>query len=210
MKRNEVYIAYAQSLFWAVLLITIAAGLAVLCYGSGDFIARRPPVEDALKGMVLLLLIAGFVATVASFLVFTLPQCFQAALSNALAHRNGRRGQLGVLLALPLTAVLTWYSYDYLTPSMPPLAIGESSDWIPFQHGITLQRYLGALIFQAPVTLFGVWYCDAVVRHVSRETVETVVVVGLIVAVVIGVALGSFLAVSWISNLTGRHQFWPY
>jgi len=206
MKRNEVYGAYAQSLFWAVLLINIAAGLAVLGAVSGGFIADRPPVGDALKAMAWFLLIAGFVASAASFLVFTVPQCFQAALSNALAHRYGRRGQLGVLLALPLTAVLTWYSYDYLTPSMPPLAIGGGPDWIPFQHGITPRRYLGALIFQAPVTLFGVWYCDAIVRHVSRESVEDVVVVGLIVAVVIGVILGSYVAVS---EVTGR-PFWPH
>jgi hypothetical protein len=155
---------------------------------------------------VLVPAIFGSAAIVASFLVLTVPQGFQSLVSDALVCCFGRRGQFGVLLALPITAILTWYCYDYLTPTMPPLAIGSGPDWAPFQHGITLQRYLGALIFQTPVTLFSVCYCGAAIRQISKESV---VLTGFIFAVVVGVVLGSLTAVSVFSHYTGRH-FWSY
>jgi len=202
MKRDEVYFAYAQSLFWAALLITIVVGVAVLGPILSDFIARKWPVRADLQALVLGPMFFGSIAIVGSFLVLTLPQSFEAVLANGLARRYGRVGQLGVALVLPLTAGLTWFCYDYLTPTLPPLAIG-SENWTPFQHGITFQRYLGALVFQTPVTLFSIWYCDAVICRASRETV---VAVGLIVAVVVGIVLGSYIA---FSDLTGR-PLWPY
>jgi hypothetical protein len=94
-------------------------------------------------------------------------------------------------LALPLTAVLTWYCYDYLTPSDLNLGINVGPDWTPYQHGISSSRYIGALKFQAPVTLFGFLYLDAGIRGVSRKTV---IIATLAIAIAAGVIRGHFLA----------------
>jgi hypothetical protein len=71
-----------------------------------------------------------------------------------------------VLPALPVTAVLTWYCYDYLTPDFN-LGINADPDWTPYQHGISIAHYQGALLFQAPVTLFSFLYLDAGFRGAS-------------------------------------------
>jgi hypothetical protein len=61
--------------------------------------------------------VAGIIALIGTFLVFALPQFFQAEVVGALDQIFGDRARFAALLALPLTAVLPWYCYDYLTPS---------------------------------------------------------------------------------------------
>jgi hypothetical protein len=200
MKRNEVYVSYAKSFFWAAPLIAISLGFSiVVLVVFVDFIHGNPhrTKENALLIMALFPPIVGLIATVGSFLVFALPQCFQAVVSDALVGRLGRRGQFGLVLALPLTAVLAWYCYDYLTPSDLNLGINAGPDWTPYQHGLTFHRYLTMLIVQTPITLFSLWHCDATIRHVSRKPV---IVTGLVFAVVVGVAHGYWMAVQ-------QHQF---
>src|SRR2546423_1045832 len=112
MERNAVYIAYIRSFLWIALLIAIAPGIWLIVESLFvDFVHGNPnrPQSDALLMMALYPPTFGLVAFVGSFLVFALPQCLQALVANVLVRRLGRRGQFGLVLALPLIAVLTWY-----------------------------------------------------------------------------------------------------
>ena len=98
---------------------------------------------------------------------------------------------LGVLLALPLTAVLAWYCYDYLTPKDFNLGINESPDWVPYQHGLTLQRYLIMFAIQTLITLFSILNFDAAIRNRAKKPIITC---ALLFAVVLGVVFGHWIA----------------
>ncbi len=110
---------------------------------------------------MLIVLLVGTISVIGTLLVFTLPQCFQAAVSNGFVRRFGRDAHMGVLLALPVTAVITWYCFDYLTPPSFNLGINQGPGWEPYKHGLTTTRYLTALAFQAPATLFSAVYSAA-------------------------------------------------
>ncbi len=51
-----------------------------------------------------------------------------------------------------LATILSWYCFDYLTPT-GGLAI-DDADTVPFEHGLTIKRYLIMLCFQTYITIF--------------------------------------------------------
>jgi hypothetical protein len=174
MNRSAIYISYVRSLLWIALLMAIAVGVALIVeLVFVDFLHGNPhrTKANAIFMMLFFPVILGIVTTVGSFFVFTLPQCFQAVVADVLVWRFGRLAQLGVLLALPFTAILAWYCYDYLTPTDLNLGINAGADWVPYQHGLTLRRYLATLIIQTPISLFSLWYCDATIRNASKKWV---------------------------------------
>ena len=192
--------AYAQSLAWLAILAAVIAGVSnIVELVFTDFIHGNPhrTQGDVITMMVILTPLLGIIALIGTLLVFTLPQCFQAAVSGALVRRFGSRAQAGVLLALPITAAVTWYCYDYLTPSDVGLAINEGPDWKSYQHGLTLARYEAALAFQVPATLFSVAYAAASAARLSRRTV---VLLALAAATIAGGIMGHHLA-------EGQYQF---
>jgi len=200
MKRNATYICYAQSLLWVAILMAVFVAVAIIFeLALVDFIHGNPhrTKSNAMLMMLFTPPIFGIIAIVGSFLVFTLPQCFQAIVTDVLVCRFGRRAQFGVLLVLPLTAILAWYCYDYLTPTDVNLGINEGADWTPYQHGLTLRRYLTMLTVQTPITLFGLSYCDATIRHGSKRWF---ILAALVLAVVVGVIWGYWMA-------KGQYQF---
>ncbi len=69
-------------------------------------------------------------------------------------RRYGSIGLVGIVFCLPLVSVLTWYCFDYLTPSDFNLGINEGAEWVSFKHGLTSQRYLLTLLTQSCVTAF--------------------------------------------------------
>lgn len=192
--------AYAQSLAWlAVLAATIVGVWGIVELVFIDVIHGNP---DRTQGNAIITIITftpvlGIIALAGTLLVFTLPQCFQAAVSGVFVRRFGSRAQAGVLLALPITAVITWYCYDYLTPSDFGLAIGDGPDWKPYQHGLTVTRYVATLAFQAPVTLFSVVYAAAGTARLSRRTV---ILLALAAAVAFGGIMGH-------REAEGQYQF---
>ena len=125
--------------------------------------------------------IFGIIAIIRSIIVFALPQFCQAFLIRFLTQTFGDRARFYVLLALPLTAILTWYCYDFSTLDFTFAPNGDS-DWTPYQHGLTTRRYLMSLAIQAPVTLFSFLYFNAG----SRRRKRTVLLAALALAVVIG------------------------
>jgi hypothetical protein len=200
MKKSEVYVTYAQCLLWVVLMAAVAVGVSlVVMLVFVDFVHGNPhrSQANAVFMMVAVPPIFGVIAIIGSFLIFTVPQCFQAIVSDVLVRRLGRRGQFGILILLPLTAILAWYCYDYFTPSDVNLGINAGPDWAPYQHGLTEMRYLTMLIFQTPITLFNLAHGDAVIRHGSRTLV---VLWALVLAIVVGGFYGYWMAM-------GQYQF---
>jgi hypothetical protein len=194
MKPNSIYASYATSLLWIALLVAVAIGVAVIAeLVFVDFVHGNPHRTQANAAvMILLAPIVGVIAFSMTILVFALPQCLQAALTDVLLRRLNRRGLFGVLLALPVTAALAWYCFDYFTPKdYFSLGINEGPDWTPYQHGLTLQRYLIMFATQTPITLFSVLYCDATICNRSKKWI---IIGAFLFAVVVGGIYGLWRA----------------
>lgn len=190
MEKSAVTTSYAQSLCWVAILMALAiVMLFTVELVFVDLVHGNPhrTREDVISMMIVQTPLFGIIAMIGAFLVFTLPQFFQAGLITVLNRIFGGRARLLVLPALPFTAVLTWYCYDYLTPSDLNLGINAGPDWTPYEHGISSSRYLATMAFQAPITLFSFLYFEAGLRGRSRKPV---VIVAMAVAIVLGAVWG--------------------
>jgi hypothetical protein len=100
---------------------------------------------------------------------------------------------------LPLTAVLTWYCYDYLTPSNLCFA-GNCME--AYEHGLSIWRYMTALAIQTPVTLFSFLYCNT---DLCGRSKKPVLLATLAIAIAIGGIYGYFPNTSFC-NGSGRRR----
>jgi len=192
MSKSAAAVSYARSLLWFALFVAIVIGVMnVAELTLIDFVHGNPhrPQSNALFMMAVYTPIFGVVGAIGTFLIFTLPQLFQAALVIILSRIFGDRARVAALLALPLTAILTWYSYDYLTPTDFNLGINTGPDRTPFEHGLSLLRFMSSLAVQAPVTLFSLLYFDAVLCGRSKRPL---LFASLAIAIVIGL-IGGYL-----------------
>jgi hypothetical protein len=187
LSRNTVAGSYTQSLLWIALFVAIAAGVALVVeLVFFDLIHGNPnrSFDNVMSMITIFPPILAIIAVIAAFLVFGLPQLFQASAIGLLRRPLGDRARFAVLLALPITGVLTWYCYDYLTPSNFNLGINVPPGQAKFEHGISPVRYLGALMFQAPVTLFSFLHFELGFRGRSRWPL-------ILIALAIMIALGA-------------------
>lgn len=194
MKSSATYISHAQSLLWIAILMAVICDVSIIVeLVFVDFIHGNPhrTKVNAMLMMGLFPLAFAVIAMIGTFLVFTLPQLFQATVADVLVSRFASGAQLGVLLALPLTAILAWYSYDYLTPTDFNLGINVGADWMPYQHGLTMPRYLAMLTIQDPISLFSVLHWHATIHRSSKKTM---IGAALVLAVLVGVILGYRMA----------------
>ncbi len=201
MSKSAVAISYGRSLLWLALFVAVAVGvLDIVELTLLDFVHGNPhrPQANAVFMMAVYTPIFGIVAVIGTFLVFTLPQFFQAALIVTLGRIFGDRARFAALLALPLTAILTWYSYDYLTPTDVNLGINAGPDWTPFKHGLSVSRFMSSLAVQAPVTLLSFLYFDAGLRGSSKKPL---LVAALAIAVAMGLIGGYTMAQNQIQFL---------
>jgi len=163
VNRRAIVVSYMQSLLWIALFVALTTSVALIAeLIFFDLIHGNP--HRTLRGVIAMAvfqtpLIAGIV-TIESFMVFTLPQLFQVAAIVALNQMLGSRARLIVPVLLPITAVLTWYCYDYLTPSIPP-----------YEHGISGLGYLAALASQTAVTAFSALYFEARIGGRTKKPV---------------------------------------
>jgi len=185
MGAKEVGFIYLKSLGW----ISVAIAFTVAIYLSlefliTDFIHQNPnrTISDSVWMHVVSIPIFAVITCVLATLVLVLPQSFEAFWTWVMAPQVGVRGKFSTVFALPLTAIVTWYCYDYLTPSNMNLGVNEGADWVPYEHGLTFGRYAAALACQAPVTLFNIGYLKA---HMQKAPKRRVVLMVLGLAVVI-------------------------
>jgi hypothetical protein len=178
--------SYAQSLIWVVLYLTIAS-IASVIVGVMllDFVHDLPyrSRDNAIFILTFATPILAVSTIIVSFLVFAPSQFFQAVILGGSDRLFGQTRFL-VLQTLPLTAVLTWYCYDYLTPADIKSIISESRHLIPHQHGLTTSRYMMTLAIQAPITLFSFLYFETGTRGRSKKPI-------LIAALAAAIAVGA-------------------
>lgn len=194
MDRSAVKSSYAQSLLWMALLIALAQGTALIVeLIFVDFIHGNPnrPQSNAFLMMIITPPVTGILSIIGSLIIFFVPQCFQFLTTAALASKFGRISQIFVLAMLPITSLITWYCYDYLTSSDFNLGINVGADWTPYEHGLTLRRYLMALAIQAPVTMFTLLHCDGATRHRSNRRI---ILSAFAIAICVGGLLGHRMA----------------
>jgi hypothetical protein len=170
LNKASIAASYTQSLllvaFFAAVAISVAlAGGPIVFYivhGTQVFDGGRFTKIAVLPGIAAIKIIG-------TFLIFGLPQLFQAMAVSILMRRFGSKARFAVLLLLPLTAVVTWYCYWYLTPTDYRQGINVPQDWLPFTLGASsLGSYVMALKFQAAVTVFSFLYFEAGVRGMPR------------------------------------------
>ena len=104
------------------ILLAIVAALAINISVEllfTDFIHENPNRNESNAALMLIVTIPIFAAisSVLAALILALPQSIEAFLTWLMARQVGVRGQFSTVFALPLTAIVTWYCYDYLTPS---------------------------------------------------------------------------------------------
>jgi len=195
---NEDVVAggYAASLAWIAGLVAIAivtTSLVKLVFV--DFVHGNPhrTRENVIEMLVISPPLFCLLAVIGVTLVFGPSQWFQALAFRALANRFGSKAEFFMLLVWPVAAVITWYSFDYLTPSNFNLGINVGPDWTPYQHGLTIHRYWAAVAAQAPVTLFTVNYVRTAAGGLPRKAL---IYATLAAAVVAGVIFGHHLALN--------------
>src|ERR1700753_2910611 len=142
MTRITTTSSYLQSLLWTALFMALMNGetnMVELLFV--DFIRGNPhrTQANAIFMMTVYTPTFGVIAFVGTIVVFALSQFFQAELVGAFERAVGDRARFTPLVALPATAILTWYCYDYLTPSNLCCA-GNCME--PYEHGISVSRYL--------------------------------------------------------------------
>jgi len=114
MSRLEINFSYLQSLIWTAIFVALMRTEATFT----NFV----PTDRLMKGgaidMMLYMALFGVFTFVWAFVILTLPQYFQAEIVGASQRILGDQAWLGVWLALPVTAMLSWYCNDYLNPAI--------------------------------------------------------------------------------------------
>ena len=191
MSKYSVAVAYTQSLFLVAFFasVAISVSLAIRFEFFGLIYNNPDQTADAMNLMALPLLpLLAMTKVIGTLLIFGLPQLFQATTVGLLMRPFGSLARFVVVVVLPLTAVVTWYCYYYLTPANSDLGVNAAHDWLPFTVGRTsLGCYVMALKFQAAVTLFSFLYFEASFRGMSRTPV---VLLALSIVITTGAAWG--------------------
>jgi hypothetical protein len=163
MDRTGIRSSYAIALFWLSALVALAVSVRIVTeLVFIDFVHGNPnrPQSNALAMMALSPPIFSIIAIIGVWLIFGPAQLLQANATYMLIPRYGRSAFLIVALMLPIAGIVTWYSFDYLTPSDFNLGINEPADWTPYKHGISTTRFFKATMAQVVVTAFTFAYCN--------------------------------------------------
>lgn len=106
--------------------------------------------------VVLLVPVSSLIAAVCTAIVIGPGLKLQWFIIRIIRRLQDRLNLPLVALAFaPIAAVLTWYSYDYLTPhNLDPNVVAD------YRHGMSIKRYLVALSCQLTSTLFVLGYAS--------------------------------------------------
>lgn len=160
MPINAIFSSFYKSLFLISILVSIAIFFSILSNVIFIDFLRVNPNRSQLHAASLpfiflpIVLICNVLAT---GVVFSFSQLFQAVITNHFIKKNQRHALYSSALAIPFSAVFSWYCYDYLTPTDFNLGINTDSSWTPYQHGMTVSRYFVMLCLQSCVTFFSIF-----------------------------------------------------
>jgi hypothetical protein len=183
MRMRAVAISYAKSLAWIAMLIAVVLDVVMIGAMLNDFRHGLHESQSDVPLMAIFVLAVWVIATIGSLIVFAPVQAFQVLVIGIMQREFEDRARFAALSSLPITAVLTWYCYDYLTPREFHTFARIGPTWAPYQNGISIARYLAALAAQTPITLFAFLYFEAD-RHGRSKA--PLLIAALMVAIAIG------------------------
>ena len=165
---------FARILAWFAALIAITAAVASFVTGVGvalvDLGSSEPLATPAarLLELVVFTLAIPFVCVTQALVIFTLPHLFQATVSQVAAIFWRTPAYVTTLVVLPLTALVTFYSYAHFIVPVHNTLSGEDA---PYPHELTAITYLLALAAQIPETMFTAAYASAMSGRLRPTTV---------------------------------------
>lgn len=151
--------SYFRSLLFVAVMVTFAIFfLMVTDVINVDFFNINPHRSKSHAASLPFLFAPIFLilSTLGIFITFSIAQIVQAMICSISIQKFCLRGYFIIATTTPLMAILSWYCYDYLTPSDFNFGFNEGADWVPYQHGLTMQRLLIVLGLQSFVTIFSI------------------------------------------------------
>ena len=153
---GKIISSYFKSLFWVSVILAISVFfILVVKVIQIDFLNINPH-RTQLHALLLPFAMGGalsIVILVGIYIVFSFSQITQAIITKISIEKFENRSLYLVLATIPLATILSWYCFDYLTPT-GGLDINDDADTVPFEHGLTIKRYLIMLCIQACLTIF--------------------------------------------------------
>lgn len=192
LKTGDVLRNYVKSLLWVVLLVVVYIFFAMtadIVYVDVLHINPNRTRSHAISLPFVFTPIVFIIALIGLSLTFSASLLVQGIFTVILTRKFAWPGLYCVLLGVPLVAVLSWYSYDYLTPSDFNLGINEGKDWTPYQHGMSGQRYLKTLLAQFGVSVFATAQLALSLRGMT-VTCRNLFFVLCVLAAVVGIVSG--------------------
>lgn len=187
--------SHFRSLLWIAILVTFA-GLffQIVEVIKIDFLNVNPHRSQSHAASLPILFSFIFLIpiTVGIFITFTVAQIAQSIIFNFSNPRFFLRSYCFIAMTTPLLAILSWYCYDYLTPSDFNLGINTGADWMPYQHGLNFQRFLVMLGLQSCVSIFSL----LLLRFENtghNQAKKRFLLAAIIFACIVGVVIGLFL-----------------
>lgn len=154
---DKILSSYIKSLFWVAVIITFAMFfLDVANILKVDFLNVNPNRSQLHAASLPFssVFIFFIIDLIGIFIVFSLSQIAQALIGSISIQQFKKLSLYVIAATVPFTTVLSWYCYDYLTPTDFNLGINVGAEWTPYQHGLTPQRYLVMFCLQSCVTIF--------------------------------------------------------
>ena len=195
MSKNT-FQSFLYSFLWIAFFIIVIQGFSIIISLIFiDFIHGNPhrPKSNAVVMMFIFPLLTGIVALIGTFLVFIISQIFQAGTLLLTERRYGLKAVIFLAFTLPLTTLVTWYCYDYLTPSEMNFGFNAPEDWTPYKHGLTGARYLKSFVAQLLITIFNVLYWISIYKKNIRKPL---LFTTLIIAILVGSVWGYVMAIN--------------
>ncbi len=153
---RKIISSYLKSLFWVSVILAIALFFVMIIDVIRIDFLNINPHRSHLHALLIPFSVGGtfsIVILVGIYIVFSLAQITQAIITKFSIQRFENRNLYLAIATIPLSTILSWYCYDYLTPT-GGLSINEGADSVLFQHGLTIKRYLIMLCIQTCVTIF--------------------------------------------------------
>lgn len=149
-----------QSSFLSLILTVVAVVAYKFCYFLVDVIwtdylhsnPHRTQFNAAILPFVLILVGTPFFF-VGMWIVFGLAQVLFAII--VVIFRDPGRRAMTLFIALPAAAALSWHCYDNFIPDRFGILAGP--DWVPYEHGMTRERFRWTLGAQTLVWGFSLW-----------------------------------------------------
>jgi hypothetical protein len=197
LTNGKIISSYFRSLFCVSIILAITMFFVMIFYVVRIDFLNVNPHRSQLHALFLPFFAGGtfsIVILIGIYIIFSLSQITQAIVTKISIQRFENRSLYLVLATIPLATILSWYCFDYLTPT-GGLAINDDADTIPFEHGLTIKRYLIMLCIQTSITVFSFTRLKFEISN-NKVAKKRLFIAMICIASVIGVSVRVFQILS--------------